>query len=239
MVFRENLNNCCIFNESDKMMQTMKKEKIGVLGSGIVGKTLAKGFEKFGYEVMIGSGEPDKLEEWKSSEDFKGRTGVFKDTAAFGEIIVLSVKGAGTSHVLQEAGEENINGKIIIDTTNPIADMEPVDGVLNFFTDLDNSLMEQLQNGFSQARFVKAFNSVGASLMIEPDFAEGKPSMFICGNDAAAKKKVAEIVSVFGWEVEDMGSAVAARAIEPLCMLWCIPGFRENKWQHAFKLLRK
>lgn len=217
----------------------MQKEKIGVLGSGIVGKTLAKGFEKYGYEVMIGSSEPAKFGKWKQEENYKGKTGTYDETAAYGDMLVLAVKGTGASTVLLEAGGDNIEGKIIIDTTNPIAEMEPIDGVLNFFTDTDNSLMEQLQNGFDTTKFVKAFNSVGAHFMVDPEFKEGRPSMFICGNDEDAKKRVGEILETFGWEVEDMGSAVAARAIEPLCMLWCIPGFRNNSWMHAFKLLKK
>jgi predicted dinucleotide-binding enzyme len=98
--------------------------------------------------------------------------------------------------------------------------------------------MEQLQREFPDAHFVKAFNSVGSALMVDPQFKDGKPTMFICGNDDKAKEVVAGIVKQFGWESEDMGGAEAARAIEPLCILWCIPGFRNNEWSHAFKLLR-
>jgi hypothetical protein len=110
--------------------------------------------------------------------------------------------------------------------------------VLKFFTSLDESLMEKLQKEFVEARLVKAFNSVGNARMVDPRFAGGKPTMFICGNDDSAKKTVAGIVEQLGWEAADMGKAEAARAIEPLCMLWCIPGFLQNQWTHAFKLLR-
>jgi predicted dinucleotide-binding enzyme len=127
----------------------------------------------------------------------------------------------------------------VIDTTNPIADAPPDHGVLRFFTTYDQSLMEQLQSEFPDVHFVKAFNSVGAAFMVDPEFAGGKPTMFICGNDEAAKKSVGKILDQFGWEIEDMGSVEAARAIEPLCMLWCIPGFLRNQWTHAFKLLKK
>jgi predicted dinucleotide-binding enzyme len=99
--------------------------------------------------------------------------------------------------------------------------------------------MEQLQREFAAAHFVKAFNSVGAAFMVDPKFEGGKPTMFICGNDDAAKKSVVKILDQFGWETEDMGTAEAARAIEPLCMLWCLPGFLRNEWTHAFKLLKK
>ena len=139
---------------------------------------------------------------------------------------------------MRAAGAENLSGKPVIDTTNPIADVPPVNGLLRFFTSLDDSLLERLQREFDSARFVKAFNSVGAARMINPHYKEGMPTMFICGNDAAAKKTVAGILVEFGWDVADMGNAEAARAIEPLCMLWCIPGLRDNQWTHAFKLLR-
>jgi predicted dinucleotide-binding enzyme len=110
--------------------------------------------------------------------------------------------------------------------------------VLKFFTNLDESLMERLQREFGNARFVKAFNSVGSARMVNPQFAGGKPTMFICGNDEAAKKTVGRLLEQFGWEAADMGKVQGARAIEPLCMLWCIPGFLRNEWTHAFKLLR-
>jgi predicted dinucleotide-binding enzyme len=126
----------------------------------------------------------------------------------------------------------------VIDATNPIADRPPTNGVLAFFTNFDESLMERLQNQFAGVRFVKAFNSVGSARMVNPSFAAGRPSMFICGNDESAKSTVAKMLDDFGWDVEDMGTAEAARAIEPLCMLWCIPGFLRNEWGHAFKLVR-
>ncbi len=97
--------------------------------------------------------------------------------------------------------------------------------------------MERQQRDFPEIRFVKAFNSVGSTLMVDPKFKGGKPTMFICGNNADAKRTVSKILDQFGWEVADMGPAEAARAIEPLCMLWCIPGFANNEWNHAFKLL--
>jgi hypothetical protein len=163
----------------------------------------------------------------------------FADAAKFGELVVVAVKGTVASEALKAAGAANLANKTVIDACNPIAeDKPPVNGVLAFFTDINDSLMERLQREFPAARFVKAFNSVGAACMVNPKFAGGKPTMFICGNDAAAKKTVLSILDQFGWETEDMGAVEAARAIEPLCMLWCIPGFRQNDWVHAFKLLR-
>lgn len=213
--------------------------KVGILGSGDVGKALANGFIQHGHEVMLGTRSPEKLTEWKARAGENGQIGDFAGTAAFGDIIVLATKGTAAKAVLEMAGEGNLRSKTIIDTTNPIADAPPENGVLRFFTSLDNSLMEQLQSAFADANFVKAFSSVGNALMVNPDFGSIKPSMFICGNNEGAKKEVRDIVELFGFDTEDMGGAEAARAIEPLCILWCIPGFLHNEWMHAFKLLRK
>jgi len=210
--------------------------RVGVLGSGDVAKVLAGGFVKHGHDVMIGSRTPAKLAEWASSGP-KVATGTFADAAQFGELVVLAVKGTAAHEALQLAGERNLARKVVIDATNPIAEAPPIHGVLKFFTDLDESLMERLQKQFPEAHLVKAFNSVGNACMVNPRFEGGKPTMFICGNDEAAKQTVRGVLDQFGWETADMGRAEAARAIEPLCMLWCIPGFLRNDWVHAFKLL--
>lgn len=212
--------------------------KVGVLGSGDVAKTLASGFLKHGHEVTLGSRTPEKLKDW-AAENPKGKTGNFADAGASGEVVVLAVKGTAAWEALRRAGETSLAGKVVIDACNPITDAPPTNGVLKFFTSPNESLMEQLQKQFADARFVKAFNSVGAPFMINPDFEGGPPTMFICGNDEGAKQTVAGILDQFGWESADMGGAEAARAIEPLCMLWCLPGFLRNEWSHAFKLLKK
>lgn len=211
--------------------------KIGVLGSGGVATTLATGFLKHGYQVMMGTRGQTKLSDWVTGNP-TGRVGSFEEAAQFGDLIVLAVKGTAAGDVLRASGSAALAGKTVIDATNPIADSPPTNGVLKFFTDLNTSLMEQLQSEFEDARFVKAFNSVGSAFMVNPNFPEGKPTMFICGNDDAAKQSVKKILDQFGWETADMGAAEAARAIEPLCMLWCIPGFLRNEWNHAFKLIR-
>ncbi|HTV61885.1 MAG TPA: NAD(P)-binding domain-containing protein [Verrucomicrobiae bacterium] len=210
--------------------------KVGILGSGDVAKTLAGGFLRHGHEVKLGTRAPEKLAEW-AGQNPKGQIGGFSDTANFGDLIVLAVKGTAAMDALRAAGTANLARKPVIDATNPIADAPPANGVLKFFTTHDDSLMERLQREFPEARFVKAFNSVGAACMVNPQFKAGKPTMFICGNDDTAKKIATGILDQFGWEVADMGKAAAARAIEPLCMLWCIPGFLRNDWVHAFKLL--
>lgn len=213
------------------------KKKIGILGSGIVGKVLGSGFINNGYEVMIGTRTPSKLDDWKNSSG--GQVGSFEEAAAFGDILVLASKGTIAAEVLRLAKEKNLNGKTVIDATNPIADAPPENGVLRYFTDINESLMERLQKEFPEVNFVKAYNSVGNAFMVNPDFGGIIPTMFICGNNDAAKKTVKEINTLFGWETEDMGKVEAARAIEPLCILWCIPGFNGGGWNHAFKLLRK
>ncbi|HEU4938694.1 MAG TPA: NAD(P)-binding domain-containing protein [Vicinamibacterales bacterium] len=214
-------------------------KKIGVIGSGVVGLTLANGFLKHGYDVTIGTNDPKKRDLLKSKTNGKAGVGSFEDTAKFGDTVVLAVKGTAAEAALKAAGLGNLAGKTIIDTTNPIADAPPVNGVLRFFTSLDESLMERLQKLVPDAQFVKAFSCVGNALMVNPDFKGTSPTMFICGNDDNAKRDVAAIVDQFGFEVADMGTVEAARAIEPLCVLWCIPGFRNNSWTHAFKLLKQ
>lgn len=210
--------------------------KIGILGSGDVAKSLARGFLVHGHQPMLGTRDPAKVSGWLA-QNAGGAAGSFADAARFGELLVLAVKGAAAADVLRAAGAANLAGKPIIDATNPIADAPPVHGVLKFFTNLDDSLMERLQREFPTAHFVKAFNSVGSACMVDPKFKGGKPTMFICGDDEAAKKTVAAILDEFGWETADMGAVEAARAIEPLCILWCIPGFLRQDWAHAFKLL--
>jgi len=208
---------------------------IGIIGSAVVGQTLAKGFQKHGYAVRIGSRTPEKLKEFSARSGIQAGTSA--DVAASAELVVLAVKGTQAASALEQAGRDNLRNKIIIDTTNPIADAPPVDAVVQFFTGPNSSLMEQLQAQFPDARFVKAFNSVGNARMVNPSFAGGKPTMFFCGNDGEARAAVARILEQFGWEPADMGKAAAARAIEPLCQLWCIPGFLQNRWTHAFKVL--
>ena len=211
---------------------------IGILGSGIVGQTLGSGFIKHGYAVIIGTRETDKLEEWKKKNGPNAFIGSPEEAAADGEILVLAVKGSVAEEVMQQAGLENFDGKIVIDTTNPIAQAPAENGVLKYFTSLDDSLMERLQRLAPKAHFVKAFNSVGNAFMVNPNFPGGKPTMFICGNNETAKTEVRKILELFGHDTEDMGRAEAARVIEPLCILWCIPGFIRNQWTHAFKLLK-
>ena len=212
--------------------------KVGVIGSGVVGQTLAAGFLKHGHEVAIGTREPAKLKDW-AAKHAGVQVKSFADAAAFGEVGVLAVAGQVALEALKLIGPKALSGKVVIDACNPIGGGPPVNGVLTFFTPQNESLMEQLQKRYPSAHFVKAFNSVGNGQMVNPHFAGGRPTMFICGNDEGAKKTVAAICDQFGWDVEDMGAVEAARAIEPLCRLWCIPGVGKGDWSpHAFKLLK-
>ena len=213
--------------------------KVGIIGSGVVGRVLATAFLKEGHEVMLGTRNTSKEEvvKWKN-ENAGGETGNFENSAKFGGLLVLATGGSVTEEAIRLAGIRNFRNKIVIDATNPIAAAPPENGVLKFFTDLNESLMERTQKIIPEAKLVKAFNSAGNVFMYKPQFPGGIPTMFICGNDEVARKKVTDILTAFGWETEDMGKVEAARAIEPLCILWCIPGFIRNQWGHAFKLLK-
>ena len=214
-------------------------KKVSVLGSGQVGEVLANGFLKKGYAVMRGTRDPAKLADWKAKAGANASTGTFAEAATFGELAVLAVKGSAAESAIDLAGPKNLAGKLVIDATNPLADAAPEDGVIKFFTGPNESLMEKLQKRAPEAKFVKGWSCVGNAFMVDPDFGGIKPTMFLCGNDAGAKAEATKIMEQFGWETADMGTAAGARAIEPLCMLWCIPGMRGGSWTHAFKLLRK
>jgi len=213
--------------------------KVGIIGSGEVGQALATAFISEGNEAMIGTRNTSKEEvvKWKK-ENQKGQAGSFAEAAKFGELLILATKGSKIEDAIKLAGVANFSNKVVIDATNPIADAPPDNGVLKFFTTLEESLMERIQKLIPAAKLVKAFNIVGNSFMYKPKFPGGTPTMFICGNDEKAKKTVTGILTSFGWETEDMGLVQSARAIEPLAILWCIPGMLRNQWTHAFKLLK-
>lgn len=213
-------------------------KQIGIIGSGAVGQSLATGLLRHGYAVMIGSEQAEKRVHL--GQQIPGvKTGTFNDAARYGELVILAVKGSAATAALSLIEPATLAGKTVIDTTNPIADAPPENGVLRYFTSMNSSLMEQLQQLMPQAHFVKCFSCVGSAHMIDPNFGSEKPTMFICGNSAEAKQEVAELLHATGWEIADMGGATSARAIEPLAMLWCIPGFQHNRWNQAFRLLKR
>ncbi|GAB2504245.1 NADPH-dependent F420 reductase [Nocardiopsis aegyptia] len=212
--------------------------KVGILGSGPVARALGSGFHARGHEVVFGTRDPAKLDDWLAAHP-GGRAAGLAEAAGHGELVVLAVKGSTAAEALRGADAgRTLAGTTVIDTTNPISDTPPVGGVLGYFTGPNESLMERLQAEFPEVRFVKAFNSVGNQAMVDPAFEGGPPTMFVCGDDARAKAEVTGVLDDFGWETEDMGPVEAARAIEPLCVLWCLPGLLHGRWDHAFKLVR-
>jgi hypothetical protein len=168
--------------------------KIGIIGSGIVGETLANGFIKHGYQVTIGTNSAGKREGLRAKTNGRATVGTFEDAAKFGEVVVLATKGSAAEAALKLAGTAHLAGKTVIDTCNPIADTPPVNGVLQYFTPQNESLMERLQKAFPEVRFVKAFSCIGNAFMVDPDFNGEKPTMFICGNDEMAKAEVRTIL---------------------------------------------
>jgi hypothetical protein len=212
--------------------------KIGIMGSGSVGRTLGTGLLKHGHQVMLGSRDPQKpeVQRWLEANS-AGKGGTFEQAAQFGDLVVLATLGRAAEEAIGLAGIANFTGKTVMDTTNPIAEAPPVGGILQYFTGPNESLGERIQAILPQAHVVKAFNSVGAGQMVNPSYLQGPPTMFLCGDNAAAKQQVSGLAQQFGWEPSDCGGILASRALEPLCILWCLRGFQHNRWDHAFKLL--
>ena len=213
-------------------------KKIGIIGSGMVGIALANGLHHHGYQIMLGTNDASKHEDITLKTNGNVSIGTFEETADYANLLVLAVKGIVADEALQKAGISRLAGKIVLDATNPISEGPPTNGVIPFFTTLHDSLMERLQALAPETHFVKCFSCVGNALMVDPDFGGEKPTMFICGNNEDAKNVTTKLLAEIGWEAEDMGKVEAARAIEPLCILWCLPGINRGQWRHAFKLLK-
>jgi predicted dinucleotide-binding enzyme len=213
--------------------------KIGVLGTGDVGQALGRGLVSVGHDVRMGSREAGnvKAQAWASKTGERASAGTFADAAAFGEIVFVATIWSGTENALRLAGAKNLAGKVVVDVTNPLVSAPNAPPSLALGN--TDSGGEQVQRWLPESRVVKAFNIVGNAHMFHPDFPGGPPDMFICGNDAAAKKTVTGICESFGWPVIDIGGIEGARLLEPLCILWVLYGVRTNSWNHAFKLLRK
>jgi predicted dinucleotide-binding enzyme len=211
-------------------------QKVAILGSGVVGETLAKGFLDKGHAVRRGTRDPDKLAQWAKAAGPNASAGSFVDAAAWCELAVLCVKGTAAEELAATLADA-LAGKLVLDTTNPIMDGAPDHGVLRYFTAQNESLMERLQLAMPRAKLVKCWNSVGAPVMVNPPYPT-KPSMFIAGNDVAAKESTTALLDAFGYETVDIGGVEGARPIEALCQLWCAPGFLRNDWSHAFKYLK-
>ena len=213
--------------------------RIGIFGTGDVGRALGRGFAMLGHEVKMGSRDAnnEKAKAWASEVGKLASTGTFSDAAEFAEMAVLATLWSGTENVLRLAGARHLAGKVLIDATNPLVFAPGAPPALALgHTDSGG---EQVQRWAPEARVVKAFNTVGHAHMVRPQFPGGPPDMFICGNDAAAKAGVTSILTGFGWNTIDIGGIDGSRLLEPMCVLWVLYGIRTNTWNHAFKLLRK
>lgn len=207
---------------------------VGILGSGDVGRALAAGFAGLGHDVKIGSRDPQKLATWAESAGPRVSTGTFAEAAHFGDILVLATLGTATAEAIRLAGVDSFNGKVVIDTTNPLDFSKGMPPSLSIgHTD---SLGEVIQRLLPRARVVKAFNTVGNALMVNPSLPD-TPDMFICGNDEGAKTIVTQICKHFGWGVIDLGGVESSRYLEPMCLVWVLHGARTGTWKHAFKML--
>ena len=213
--------------------------KIGILGTGDVGRVLAAGFAALGHDVAVGTRDPrsEKVKALVGKAGPRARAASFADAAAFGEVVVLATLWTGTENAIRQAGNSNFEGKVVVDATNPLLFKPGAPPALALgHTDSGG---EQVQRWLPGARVVKAFNTAGHAHMVNPSFAEGTPDMFICGNDAAAKRTVTELLAALGWPAVDVGGIEGARLLEPLCILWVTYGMRTGGWNHAFKLLKK
>jgi predicted dinucleotide-binding enzyme len=213
--------------------------KIGILGTGDVGHALGKAFIALGHEVKMGSRDAgnEKALAWAKTAGAKASNGTFADAADFGEIVVLATLGTANESALRAAGPEKLNGKIVIDTTNPLDLGGGLTG-LKLAIAGEDSAGERVQRLLPGARVVKAFNTVGHAWFFRPDFAGGPPDMFICGDDAGAKQKVGALLDDFGWGVVDAGGIDSSRYLEAMCIVWVRYAGLTNGWHHAFKLLR-
>lgn len=215
--------------------------KIGIIGSGEVGRKLADGFIELGHHVKIGSRDPNqsKITDWINKHDKeKASSGTFAETASFGELVVLATLWEGTADAIQLSNSKNLTNKIVIDVTNPLDFSKGIPPTLAVgHTDSGG---ERVQRMLPDSKVVKAFNIVGNPHMVHPDFPGGKPTMFICGNDETSKKIVTDdILSKFGWETIDIGGIEGSRVLEPLALLWILQYFKTGNGNHAFKLLLK
>jgi predicted dinucleotide-binding enzyme len=216
----------------------MDPTSVGVIGSGNVGRALARGFASRGHAVMIGSRSPDKpeLREWLESDGEGIRAGTFEEVARHAELAVLATLGAAVDEAIAQAGPENLAGKVLIDATNPLQYNE--NGPPTLIRGHTDSGGEHVQRLAADARVVKAFNIVNFKVMVDPDLPGGPPDMFIAGNDDGAKATVTEVLESFGWpRTWDIGGIDGARQLESLCLLWVAVGVRRGAFDHAFKLL--
>jgi predicted dinucleotide-binding enzyme len=213
--------------------------KVGILGTGDVGRALGRAFATLGHEVKLGSREPNnaKAAAWAKEDGAKASAGTFAEVAEFGELVALATLGVANVAVLEAAGAERLAGKIVIDATNPLDVSKG--GPPGLALSGNDSGGEQVQRTVPKAHVVKAFNIVGNAHMFRPDFPGGPPDMFFCGNDEGAKKRVSELLGEFGWNPVDIGGIESSRYLEAMCIVWVHYAIKMGGWNHAFKMLRK
>jgi NADPH-dependent F420 reductase len=216
----------------------MPRTRVGVLGTGAVGRRLATGFKGRGYEVMIGSRDPGKsdLREWLSDEGAGVQAATFKEAAEHGELLVLAVLGDAAQDVIAHAGAENFGGKVVIDAMNPLDFSGGFPPKLSISG--EDSLGERVQRALPDAKVVKAFNTIGNQYFVDPEFSEGSPTMLIAGDDEGAKRLVSDLLADFGWsDTFDIGGIEGSRELEAICIAWVKIGGARGSWDHGFKLL--
>jgi 8-hydroxy-5-deazaflavin:NADPH oxidoreductase len=213
--------------------------RIGILGTGDVGRALGKGFLALGHEVKLGARHAgnEKAIAWAKEAGGKATAGTFAEAAGFGEWVVVATLGMAVEEALQAAGPERFRGKLVIDTTNPLDFSGGMPPKLAFAG--DDSGGERVQRLLPGARVVKAFNTVGNSLMFRPELPGGPPDMFIAGNDAEAKKQVTALLKEFGWGTADAGGIESSRYLEGMCLVWVLTATGTGNWNQAFKILRR
>ncbi|WP_255198712.1 NADPH-dependent F420 reductase [Halorarius litoreus] len=209
-------------------------DKIGILGSGDVGRALATGFARHGWDVLVGTRSPDELAAW--AEEAGVAAGSFADAAGYGDVAVLAVRGDAVEDVLDLAGAERFTGTLVLDATNPL-DFSTGDAHLLFGG--TDSLGERVQATLADAYVVKCFNTVSNAQMVDPEFEAETPPMFICGDHTDAKAKTAEILADLGWpEVRDVGDIRSARYLEALVPLWVRLAGDLETYGHAFTVVQ-
>jgi predicted dinucleotide-binding enzyme len=220
------------------MNARLSQRRVGVLGTGQVGRRLAAGFNSRGHEVMIGSREPNKpeLREWLSADGSGVQAGTFPQTAAHGELVVLAALGNAAAEVIANAGAENFGGKVVIDAMNPLDFSGGFPPKLSISG--EDSLGERVQRALPSAKVVKAFNTIGNPYFVDPRFREGEPTMLIAGDDEDAKRVVRDVLADFGWsDTVDIGGIEGSRELEAICIAWVKIGGARGAWDHGFKLL--
>ena len=220
------------------MADRLAETRVGVLGTGEVGRRLAGGFRGRGHQVTIGSRDPVKseLRDWLSGEGAGVEAGTFAEAAAFGELLVLAVLGDAAEQVIADAGRENFAGKVVIDAMNPLDFSGGFPPKLSIIG--EDSLGERVQRALPEAQIVKAFNIIGNPYFVDPSFRDGEPTMLIAGDDADAKRTVTDLLADFGWsDVIDIGGIDGSRELEAICIAWVKIGGVRGAWDHGFKLL--